>query len=289
MNYGETVHLQVPAKVNLYLKVIRKRPDGYHDIDTLMQAVSLYDKMSLEKSDNIALHCEGITGLEPTDNLAYRGAVLLSEIADFPGVNITLKKNIPQGAGLGGGSADAAFAIRGLIKLYGLHPDKIELSRRLASLGADIPFFLGSGQSRATGIGDKLEEIALPLEYQILIVKPEISINTASAYSNLKIPSTNVDTSVILERPVDFTDFIRIISQNKNDFEDVAFAVSDDLAMIKGQLIKKGAVFASMSGSGSAIFGIFANAIAIEPIIAEFRAGGLQSYGCRPIVLESIL
>jgi 4-diphosphocytidyl-2-C-methyl-D-erythritol kinase len=282
------IRLQVPAKINLYLKVLRKRPDGYHDIDTLMQAISLYDEMTLEKSEKIEIHCEGLTDLEPGDNLAYKAAALLSEIVDFPGVHITLIKNIPQGAGLGGGSADAAFVIRGLIALYGLKPDKVELSRRLVSLGADIPFFMGNGQSRATGIGDQLQSMPLPLDYQVVIVKPDISINTAWAYKNLKIPMRNAGSDINLEKQIRFADLIRVISKTGNDFEDVAFGFSGDLVSIKKQLILKGALYASMSGSGSAMFGIFTNDIAIEPIVAEFRASRLQSYACKPILLDSL-
>jgi 4-diphosphocytidyl-2-C-methyl-D-erythritol kinase len=142
---SDKISLLAPAKINLYLHVLRKRPDGYHDIDTLMQTVSLYDELTIEPFDRIELYCDEITGIKPVDNLAFKAAVMLSEITEFAGAKITLKKHIPQGAGLGGGSADAAFVIRGLIELYSLTPDKAELKRRLASLGADIPFFLGTG------------------------------------------------------------------------------------------------------------------------------------------------
>jgi 4-diphosphocytidyl-2-C-methyl-D-erythritol kinase len=288
MGKGDKINLLVPAKINFYLRVLRKRPDGYHDIDTLMQTVSLYDELTIEPFDRIELHCEGITGLKPVDNLAFKAARKLSEITELPGAKISLKKHIPQGAGLGGGSADAAFVIRGLIDLYGLKPDKVELKRLLVSLGADIPFFLGTGQMRATGIGDILDEIELPLNYQIIIVKPEVSINTAWAYKNLRIPLTNERKNIILEKRVDFADIARIIGKIDNDFEEVAFAVSDNLAKIKEQLIQTKALYASLSGSGSAIFGIYSDADNLDPIVAKFRGDGLQSFICRPIRLQSI-
>jgi 4-diphosphocytidyl-2-C-methyl-D-erythritol kinase len=288
MGKSEKINLLVPAKINLYLRVLRKRQDGYHDIDTLMQAVSLYDELTIEPFDRIELHCDGIAGLEQVDNLAFKAAKMLSEITEFPGAKITLKKHIPQGAGLGGGSADAAFVVRGLIDLYSLKPNRIELKRQLASLGADIPFFLGTGQARAMGIGDILEDIELPLNYQFLIVKPELSIDTAWAYKNLRIPLTSERKNVISEKRVDFTDIIRIISKIGNDFEEVAFAVSDNLAKIKEQLIQSKALYASMSGSGSAIFGIFSDTANLDPVIAKFRGEGLQSFSCKPIKLRSI-
>jgi 4-diphosphocytidyl-2-C-methyl-D-erythritol kinase len=288
MAKGEKINILIPAKINLYLRVLRKRQDGYHDIDTLMQAVSLYDELTIETFDRIELHCEGIAGLESVNNVAFKAARILSEITEFPGAKITLKKHIPQGAGLGGGSADAAFVVRGLIDLYSLKPDKAELKRRLASLGADIPFFLGTGQARATGIGDMLDEIELPLNYQLLIVKPEISIDTGWAYKNLRISLTSNRKNIMLEKRVGFADIIRIIGKIDNDFEEVAFAVSDNLAMIKEQLIQTKALYASLSGSGSAIFGIYSDADDLNPIAAKFRGDGLRSFICKPVKLRSI-
>jgi 4-diphosphocytidyl-2-C-methyl-D-erythritol kinase len=140
----------------------------------------------LKKSDGIELTVDGLSEIEPKDNLAYKAARIVSEMVDYPGAQIILKKYIPTGAGLGGGSADAAFVVRGLMQLYGLKLERFELKRRMALLGADIPFFLGTGQSRATGIGDIIEPIDLPIDYQVLIVKPEISINTRWAYQTPK-------------------------------------------------------------------------------------------------------
>jgi 4-diphosphocytidyl-2-C-methyl-D-erythritol kinase len=289
MNYSEKIRLKVPAKINLYLQVIGKRPDGYHDIDTLMQTVSLYDDLTLEKSDRIELVCDGVEGIKSEENLAYKAALTISDIAQYPGVKIILKKHIPQGAGLGGGSADAAFVVRGLIRLYKLKLDHRELTGRMASLGADIPFFLGTGQARATGIGDILEPLILPTDYQVLIIKPKISINTRWAYQNIKIRLTNNVNSIILDKRTNIADIVRLMSKIRNDFEEIAFAVSDDLAMIKKQLIRDKALYASMSGSGSAMFGVFKKTADLEPIAAKFSGNGFQTFICEPVVLPSIL
>lgn len=289
MNNSKKIRLQVPAKINLYLHVIGKRPDGYHDIDTLMQTVSLYDDLTLEESDRIELVCEGVTGIKSEENLAYKAALMISDMAQYPGVKIILKKHIPQGAGLGGGSADAAFVVRGLIRLYELKLDPKELTSRMASLGADIPFFLGTGQARATGIGDILEPLKLPTDYQALIIKPDVSINTRWAYQNIKIRLTNNVNSVILDKRTNIADIVRLISKICNDFEELAFAVSDDLVMIKNQLICEKALYASMSGSGSAMFGLFSKTVNLEPIAAKFSDEGFQAFICEPVVLASIL
>ncbi len=289
MNNSVKIHLKVPAKINLYLRIMGKRPDGYHDIDTLMQTVSLYDDLTLEKSDRIELVCDGVAGIKSEENLAYRAALMISEMAQYPGLKIILKKHIPQGAGLGGGSADAAYVVRGLIRLYGLELDPKELTRRIVSLGADIPFFLGTGQARATGIGDMLEPLILPTDYQVLIIKPEISINTRWAYQNIKIRLTNNVNNIILDKRTNIADIVRLMSKIRNDFEELAFAVSDDLAMIKEQLIREKALYASMSGSGSAMFGVFNKTVNLQPIAAKFSDNGFQTFICEPVVLPSII
>lgn len=289
MSRDNEIFLKVPAKINLFLRIIEKRPDGYHNIDTLMQAVSLYDELILEKSDQIEIVCEGLNEIKPEENLAYKAAKAIFEMADYPGVKITIKKHIPQGAGLGGGSADAAFVVRGLIELYNLTMDKRELLRRMANLGADVPFFLGTGQARATGKGDILEHIELPTAYRVLIIKPKISINTGWAYQNVKILLTKAEKNIILDKRTDFADIVRIIDKFNNDFEHVAFAVSNDLAMIKKQLLSEKAIHASMSGSGSAMFGIFEKTAELEPVAARFVAEGFETFICEPVILQSIV
>ncbi len=285
----DEIEINVPAKINLYLKIIRKRPDGYHDIDTLMQTVSLYDKMILKKSDGIELTVDGLSEIEPKDNLAYKAARIVSEMVDYPGAQIILKKYIPTGAGLGGGSADAAFVVRGLMQLYGLKLERFELKRRMALLGADIPFFLGTGQSRATGIGDIIEPIDLPIDYQVLIVKPEISINTRWAYQNAKIRLTKNPGNIILDKRTDITDIVRVIEKIGNDFEETVFAVSDNLSRVKKQLIDGKALYVSISGSGSAMFGIFEQGRRLESIAARLSADGFRTFICKPIVLQPII
>jgi 4-diphosphocytidyl-2-C-methyl-D-erythritol kinase len=282
------ISLKVPAKINLYLKIIRKRPDGYHDIDTLMQAVSLYDELTLEKSDSFSLVCEDIPELKFEDNLAYKAAKLVAEMMPIPGAKITLIKNIPTGAGLGGGSADAAYVIRGLIKLFDLKLDKTELNRRAIKLGADVPFFFGGGQARATGIGEILTDYSLPLDYNILIIKPNFSISTAEVYHNYKIPLTTKNGNVSLEKRISPSNTIRINNQLSNDLEEVVFSWYPGLNQIKQSLATFGAFNAGMSGSGSAIFGLFSPGHDLAKIAANFRGDEFRTFICRPIELEPI-
>lgn len=284
----EKISLRVPAKINLYLKVLRKRSDGYHDIDSLMQAVSLYDELTLEKANDIILDCDGLAGLIPEDNLAYKSARLVAEMAEYPGVKITLKKNIPQGAGLGGGSADAAFVIRGLINLYGLTLSKNELINKGSRLGADIPFFLSCGQARVTGLGDLINECELPADYEILIIKPDFSISTSWAYDELDNSLPGNHNSMTFERGISLSDFFDSLNQTTNDFEKVVFSRYPELAAIKQRLRLEGALYEGMSGSGSAIFGLFESGRALDNIAGKFKTDVIRTYICRPILLESL-
>ena len=287
----EKINLKAPAKINLFLRALRKRPDGYHDIDSLMQAVSLYDEITLEKSADIELECEGLGDVKPEANLAYKAAKLTAGLAYFPGVRITLKKNIPAGAGLGGGSSDAAFVIKGLIELYVLRLDKNELIRQAASLGADIPFFLGHGQARVSGKGDVIEDCFLPRNYKILIVKPPLAIATKEAYRALEIaeprgfPLTKIDNFLFLKNRMTEADFIRLAKGFSNDFEEVVFRSHPELIQVKQILYEKGAFYSGLSGSGSAIFGLFPPNSNIEKISWLFPIEKVLIFMCKPVLL----
>ena len=287
----DKINLKAPAKINLYLRVKDKRPDGYHNIDSLMQTVSLYDELTLEKSSDIELYCSSLDDIKTEDNLAYRAARLVAEMTYFPGVQINLKKSIPIGAGLAGGSSDAAFVIRGLIKLYGLSFDRGELIKRASLLGADVPLFLGHGQARVSGIGDKIEDYFLPLNYKVLIVKPPFSIKTAEAYRWLDIsreskPSLRTSEDLVfLNKRVTDSRFIHFAGQFFNDFEEVVFSKYPQLSQIKQSLKEEGAFYAGMSGSGSAVFGLFPPACDLEKKAEKFYDTQTRVYMCKPVLL----
>lgn len=287
----DRINLKAPAKINLYLRVKGKRPDGYHDIDSLMQTVSLYDELTLEKSNDIELHHPGLDDVKTEDNLAYKAARLVAEMSYFPGVQITLKKNIPAGAGLGGGSSDAAFVIRGLMKLYSLCLDRDELVKRVSLLGADIPLFLGRGQARVTGIGDRIEDYFLPLDYKVLIVKPPFSVDTSEAYRWLessrkgKRSVKNTEDLFFLEKRVAGSRFIRLAGLFFNDFEEVVFSRYPQLYEIKRILKTEGAFYAGMAGSGSAVFGLFPPSCNLEKKAEKLFDAQTRVYICKPVLL----
>ena len=286
----DKINLKAPAKINLFLRVLEKRPDGYHNIESLMQTISLYDELTMEKSDDIELECGGMDAIPDEQNLAYKAAKLVESMTYFPGVKITLKKAIPSGAGLGGGSSDAAFVIRGLIKLYDLKLEKSELVEKSSRLGADIPFFLTRGQARITGIGDQIEDCKLPLKYRILVVKPPISLSTAETYRALdearkrKFSLTNDLQLGYLHRSIADPNFVRLTSRFINDLEEVVFSRHNELLRIKQNLGKDGAFYSSMSGSGSAIFGLFSPDNSIEQTARRY-SGNNKVFICQPVLL----
>jgi 4-diphosphocytidyl-2-C-methyl-D-erythritol kinase len=147
----DKISLNAPAKINLYLQVLGKRPDGYHEIDSLMQAIDLYDHITIEKSDSIELECDDPSIPSDSSNLAFKAAALLQRAAYFPGARIILKKRIPSGSGLGGGSSDAAFVLRGLSQLYNLDLSAEQKKEIAGEIGSDVPFFLSSGQAIVEG------------------------------------------------------------------------------------------------------------------------------------------
>ena len=288
------INLKAPAKINLFLQVIDKRPDGFHNIDSLIQAVSLYDDITLEISDDIELECSGLDDINNVeDNLAYKAAKLVAGMAYFPGARITLKKNIPIGSGLGGGSSDAAFVIRGLIKLFNLQLDRAELVKKAVSLGADIPFFLGHGQSRIRGIGDIMEDYFLPLNYEILIIKPSFSIKTSKAYQTLNLHRqgefslTKEKDICFLQKRLTDSGFVRAAKHFTNDFEEVVFSWRHELLQVKQTLLQEGAFYAGMSGSGSAIFGLFPPNYSFEKASRRFTNEKMTVFACRPVLLPT--
>jgi 4-diphosphocytidyl-2-C-methyl-D-erythritol kinase len=281
----ERISLKAPAKINLYLYVLGKRDDGYHEIETLMQAVDFYDEIHLEKSDTIELYCSNPTLPSDKTNLAFRAASLMQEKFRFPGVRIELIKRIPIGAGLGGGSSDAAFVIRGLCRLFDLKPSLDEILPLAAELGSDVPFFLTDGQALAVGRGEILKPIKLPLDYNILITIPPISISTAEIYKNLKIGLTKENRSLSLKNKVDFSSFLFLAKIFGNDLEEVVLSKSPELIELKQSLLGTGAFYSSMSGSGSAFYGLFLPTTGFTAEYEDLKKLGCSLISCKPILL----
>ena len=245
------------AKINIGLNILRKREDGYHDIQTVFYPVDLCDALEIVEHQGNEDYIFTSSGLEidgsSENNLVIKALKLIKKHYDLPPVRIHLHKKIPMGAGLGGGSADATFTIKLLNDLFNLGISKAEMLKFAAEICADCAFFVENRPVFATGIGDKLQNIDLSLEnYEIKIEKPDIHISTSNIYQKIR-PNDNVkDLRELIKLPVeDWNDNIF------NDFEDVIFREYPQVARLKQKFYEQGAIYASMTGSGSAVFGIY--------------------------------
>jgi len=240
------------AKINIGLNVISKRADGYHNLETLFYPIEWKDVLEIVPAKYNTFTSSGIE-IPGSGNLCLKALELVRSAYDFSPVHIHLHKNIPVGAGLGGGSSDAAFTLMGINQLFDLGIDQQQLHLWAKELGADCPFFLYNKPSFASGIGNQLEPIQLSLkDYFLVVVKPPIFISTAQAFSGLKPQKLKSTLKSEL-----FNDMAKWTV--KNDFEESIFPIYPELQNIKNQLLDAGAIYASMSGSGSAIYGFFSS------------------------------
>ncbi len=243
------------AKINLGLYVTGEREDGFHNIESIFYPVPFCDVLEVIESDHFSFECEGIqvTG-NPEDNLSVKAYRLLQTIFDLPPVNMFLLKNIPVGAGLGGGSSDASFALKLLNDLFNLNLSVGILTNYASVLGSDCPFFITNYPAYVFGRGELMEAVNINLSgCYIVIVCPGIHIPTAEAYQNIKSFSTlKIPMPHQVLRDKQFWK-----ETLKNDFEDYAFTRYPVIKEIKEQMYASGAFFASMSGSGSAVYGLF--------------------------------
>jgi len=242
------------AKINLGLNITRKRPDGYHDLETVMYPIPLYDELEIEEADQLSFEIEGIK-LEDDgkENLVIRAYRLLAEHYPIKPVKIHLVKNIPSGAGLGGGSADAAFMLKAINQLFSLRICNSELEKMASKLGADCALFIDNKPKMCRGIGDQLTPVNIDLNnYQIMIVKPEVHISTAEAYRGCNPGIWETPLSEIINLPIE-----QWKDGMKNDFESQVFALHNELFDLKQRFYDSGAIYSAMSGSGSSLFGIY--------------------------------
>jgi len=243
------------SKINIGLHVADKRGDGYHNIETIFFPVQVNDVLEIISAEELKFSVSGLTIAGNTnDNLCVKSYRLLkNDFPQLPQVNIFLHKAIPMGAGLGGGSADGAFALLLLNRLFQLNLSADQLIGYASQLGSDCPFFIINKPCFASGRGEILEQIQIDLSaYSFLLVHPNIHINTAWAFSKLKISGKNKSVKEIISQPISGWK-----EELKNDFEEPVFSNYPQLKMIKEKLYRAGALYASMTGSGSTFFGIF--------------------------------
>jgi 4-diphosphocytidyl-2-C-methyl-D-erythritol kinase len=286
----EKIDIKAPAKINLFLKVLGKRNDGYHDIFSWFQAVSLFDNLSFEKKSQpgFELDIEGSDQLScADDNLIIKTSLILFEKFKLPGgLKIKLKKNIPIAAGLAGGSSDAAATIYGINTLFGLNLDSDRMKEIGLLLGSDIPFFFSSGQAEVTGRGEVIEDISLPVDYHIVLVTPSFPISTADSYRRLKMGLTIRMEDIKLFHCPSLMDLVGGICDIGNDFEKLHLESCPELGEIKDALNKAGAILSRMSGSGPTVFGIFDKMPEREDLL-QITRGDWRIYTARPISLPA--
>ncbi len=254
-----------PAKINLFLQVRGKRPDGYHELFSLMCCITLFDEISLQfgTAETIDIDCSH-PGVPADDtNLAHRAASLFQrQMGSAQGLKIHLTKNIPVAAGLGGGSSNAASILLALNTHYGRPFTRKHLMQMGLKLGADVPFFIFQKPAFATGIGEKLEAFEGDLPYHVLLLYPGFNVSTAQTYQNLNLGLTKVE-----KKPT--SNHLKLKRFNPvrhltNDLEQVTASRYPGIGLAKEKLLKLGAVGALMSGSGPTVFGLFGNAETAE-------------------------
>lgn len=274
------IRLLAPAKVNLTLRVLGRRTDGYHDIESLVQKISIYDRITLSDRDEPGIHltCSDPSLSTGPDNLAHLAAQLLMEGSPTreKGISIHLDKTIPHGAGLGGGSSDAASVLMGLNTLWKLSRTREELAALAQEIGSDVPLFLHPSPSLITGRGEKVEPSPILINATYVVVFPGFSVSTQWAYSNFRLTKEpdkyTLSGLYRTERealPPDHWQTLLV-----NDLEEAVTTRHPEIVRCKEDLLRAGASASLMSGSGSTVFGLFENRQTAEKAAAQLMEGG---------------
>lgn len=254
------------AKINIGLNITEKRPDNYHNLESIFIPIPIKDILEIVRKEegDTQLHLSGIViDGDSNDNLIMKAYRLLANDFQLPAVDIYLEKRIPFGAGLGGGSADAAFTLKMLNEEFQLHLTTEQLEQYAARLGADCAFFIQNKPTYATGIGNIFQSVEVSLEgYFLVLVKPNVHVSTKEAYSLIRPKKTEVSVFERIQEPIE--NWKETIT---NDFELSVFPQHPIIQQVKEKLYDKGALYASMSGSGSSVFGLFREEI---DLCAEF-------------------
>lgn len=252
------------CKINLGLHVLEKRSDGFHNLETVMVEIPWTDTISYSENEKDLLELDGLN-IEGNDNLVLKALELARKQTNIPSLRISLTKNIPMGAGLGGGSSDAAYFYKSLAQNYFPNRLQTDLEKDISSIGSDCAFFIKGGIQHCTGRGEILKPINLDLTGKsLVIINPGIHISTVQAFSKI-IPNANRKSIIDIVTSSEES----WKNELKNDFELSAFEIYPELKTIKTSLYKQGAIYASMSGSGSTMFGIFNNVRDAESVKIE--------------------
>ncbi len=273
-----------PAKINLGLKVVEKRSDGFHDILSVFQTITLFDTLELKEAEKTYLTCDDPSLSCGPENLVLQAEYALRTVfPSIPKTHFHLTKRIPTGGGLGGGSSDAAAAFRGLLRLYNLTLDLKTLEKLSAHLGSDIPFLIRGGTAIISGRGEYITPIQWPFDLYYIIVNPQIFISTAWAYRNLDRIGQNVEQfKQLLTKLKKHTFEINNLSALLvNDFELPVFNHHAKLDIIKQKLLSNGAKSAVMTGSGSCVIGVFDSSDKAQKCHSVMTADGFEAFNTK--------
>jgi 4-diphosphocytidyl-2-C-methyl-D-erythritol kinase len=277
-----------PAKINLFLEVLSRREDGFHNINSLFQAISIFDRLRFERTttSGIDLSIRNNDKLQPDeDNLVMRACRLMWEEHELPGgLSIELEKNIPIGAGLGGGSSDCAATIIAINMLHNLRLNRARMTELGARLGSDVSFFFGSGQASVIGRGEQIVDVRLPTDYWLVLVSPGDSVATTEAYARLKMGLTSSRKATNFSGCRELEDFLEFLDTCGNDFQDSHLQLYPTHSDILDRLLQSGARIARMSGSGSTFFGVFVECPKVDTE-KLFDGSGWRTDVARPITM----
>lgn len=282
---ARSVTVLAPAKINLFLQILGKRPDGYHEIHSLMQTIALYDTLTVSESPSgITLTCDDPSLPADSSNLVWKAADLVLKRANCKfGLSIDLQKRIPYGAGLGGGSSDAAAVIKAVNELHDLKLSSAQMMAWGAELGSDVPFFFSSGSALVGGRGEKIEPVDTFLGYFVLLIIPNFPISTKDAYQGLRLFLTNFSQRRDIDIKASGASFFKTLYRIGNDFQQPAVSNHPELESCMKVLHRGGAGYVALSGSGSAFFGLFERQPDLELMTAVSSQFGWQVFCLSPV------
>jgi 4-diphosphocytidyl-2-C-methyl-D-erythritol kinase len=271
------------AKINLGLYVIARRPDGYHDIETVFCRIGLADRLVFSQASGITVTSSSTEIPNDESNLCHKAARMLRDhFRNSDGVHIHITKEVPVGAGLGGGSADAALVLKELPAFWKKDLDPADQRQIALALGSDVPYFLREGAALGRGRGEQLEYFPLSIPFAVLLCNPNIHVATSWAYSHITpgLAGKPDHLRAVVTEGMRNPEILR--KQLRNDFEGVVFDAYPEIRDLKNQMLERGAEFAMMSGSGSTIYGLFGDVPAAERLSRDFVRRGYRAFVTPP-------
>ncbi|MDZ5713785.1 4-(cytidine 5'-diphospho)-2-C-methyl-D-erythritol kinase [Jeotgalibacillus haloalkalitolerans] len=276
--------VKAPAKINLSLDVLHKRPDGFHEVEMVMTTVDLADRIELDETKGTRIRIISHDRFVPSDhrNLAYKAAEKLQRKYNVKkGVDITIHKQIPVAAGLAGGSSDAAAALKGLNELWALGLSNDELAEIGSEIGSDVAFCIYGGTALATGRGEKIQELPTPPKCWVILAKPSIGVSTADIYQNLKLEKVDHPNTAKMVQAIEEGDYQGVCDHLGNALESVTLQLYPEVKHIKEQMQRFGADAVLMSGSGPTVFGLVQYESKVHRVVNGLRGFCDQVFAVR--------